>query len=342
MNKKAAIIIVNWNGKKFLKDCLSSVYKQTYKNFNVYFVDNGSIDGSVDFVKKNFPKTKIIELDKNYGFAKGNNIGISKTLKDKKVEYIILLNNDTIVDKNWLLELLKVYESSPHNLGGIQSKIILKESNKIHSSGIRISRDLSTYPEGFYDTPDLHNRSKKIFSPIGCAAAFKKEALKDVLKNFGEIFDNEYFCYREDDDLGWKLNLIRYYSMYCPSSIVYHLHSSSSGKVSSNFKIFYTERNRVFNLLKYMPLYYILISPIYTIKRYFYDFKRLKKLRCELSKDINKRITLSIFWIVLKAYFSAFLNIKKIIKKREKAQVAKKISSRDILGLINKYKWEHE
>src|SRR3989344_3399710 len=105
--KKASIIIVNWNGMKFLKNCLDSVYKQTYKNFQVYFVDNGSIDGSSEFVKKNYLKAKIIQLDKNYGFAKPNNIAIKESFKDKEVEYIVCLNNDTIVDKNWLKELVK-------------------------------------------------------------------------------------------------------------------------------------------------------------------------------------------------------------------------------------------
>ena len=105
--KKAAIVIVNWNGKKFLRNCLDSVYKQTYKNFQLYFVDNGSIDGSSEFVKENYPRTMIMQLDKNYGFAKPNNIAIKEAFKDKSVEYIVCLNNDTIVDKNWLKELIK-------------------------------------------------------------------------------------------------------------------------------------------------------------------------------------------------------------------------------------------
>ena len=87
--KKVAIIIVNWNGLKFLKDCLESVFNQTYQNFDVYFVDNGSVDDSVDFVSKNFPQVKIMRLDTNTGFAKGNNIGIREAFKDEKVFKVI-------------------------------------------------------------------------------------------------------------------------------------------------------------------------------------------------------------------------------------------------------------
>ena len=104
--KKASIIILNWNGKGLIKDCLNSVYNQTYKNFEVYFIDNGSTDNSIAHVKKNFPKSNNFQLDKNKGFAKGMNEGIKKSLKDNKTKYIVCLNNDTIVDKNWLKELI--------------------------------------------------------------------------------------------------------------------------------------------------------------------------------------------------------------------------------------------
>ena len=106
IEKKVAIIIVNWNGLKFLNDCLSAVYMQTYQNFDVYFVDNGSTDNSLNFIKENFSKVKIVQLKNNTGFAKGNNEGIKEAFKDVDVEYVVCLNNDTIVDKNWLYGLV--------------------------------------------------------------------------------------------------------------------------------------------------------------------------------------------------------------------------------------------
>lgn len=121
MNKKIAIIIVNWNGKRLLKTCLKAVFDQTYKNFDVYFVDNGSEDGSGKFVENKFPKTKIIKLKENTGFAKGNNVGIKKAFEDKKVEYIVCLNNDTKVDKNWLKELVKPVQQN-EKIGMVASK----------------------------------------------------------------------------------------------------------------------------------------------------------------------------------------------------------------------------
>ncbi|MFH1761062.1 MAG: glycosyltransferase, partial [bacterium] len=105
-NAETVVIIVNWNGERFLKDCLGSVFAQGYINFNVILVDNGSTDGSIEFIKKNYSGVEIIPLDKNYGFAKANNIGMEAALKDKTIEYIALLNNDTKAEKNWLGELI--------------------------------------------------------------------------------------------------------------------------------------------------------------------------------------------------------------------------------------------
>ena len=121
---KVAIIIVNWNGKKFLPTCLSSLRGQTYKLFKVIFVDNGSTDGSVEFVRKNFPEIMIIENKRNLGFAEGNNIGIRQAFKNKNIKYIVALNNDTKLDENWLKELIISVESSGPKFGSFQGKIL--------------------------------------------------------------------------------------------------------------------------------------------------------------------------------------------------------------------------
>jgi GT2 family glycosyltransferase len=102
---QVAIIIVSWNTKSYLEKCLSSIFKQSYNNFNVIFVDNGSSDGSVEFVRSAFPGVYVIPLDKNYGFSKANNIGIDEAFKDKP-RYIVLLNVDTVIEENFLKELV--------------------------------------------------------------------------------------------------------------------------------------------------------------------------------------------------------------------------------------------
>jgi hypothetical protein len=141
MNKKVALIIINWNGKKFLKDCFTAVNNQTHDNFDVYFVDNGSTDGSVEYIRENFPKTKITELTYNSGFAKANNIGIIEAFKDSKVEYIACLNNDTKIDQKFLENLVNTIGKND-KIGSVAPKIkFFFEENLIDSIGLLIHQD---------------------------------------------------------------------------------------------------------------------------------------------------------------------------------------------------------
>src|SRR3989338_11483946 len=202
-NKKVAIIIVNWNGKKFIKDCLNAVFKQTHKKFKVYLVDNGSTDGSSDFVNKIFPQTKIIQLDKNYGFAKGNNVGIKEAFKDKSIKYIVCLNNDTIVDKNWLKEMVKTAEKDKR-IGAVQSKIMLQDKETIHSVGGTLNYDFSSDSKGFGEKNGEY-QEKEIELAIGCSVLIKTNVLKQI-----GLFDEKFFSYQEDDDLSIRVKKIGY------------------------------------------------------------------------------------------------------------------------------------
>ena len=120
---KVNVIIVNWDDKQYLSDCLTSVFEQAYKDFKVILIDNGSTDGSVEFVKENYSDVEIVALEKNYGFAKANNVAMERTLREG-TNYITLLNNDIKVDNSWLGNLVKAME--PDNKMGICASKILK------------------------------------------------------------------------------------------------------------------------------------------------------------------------------------------------------------------------
>lgn len=303
MSKKAAIIIVNWNGKKFLKNCLSSVFKQTYKNFQVYFVDNGSEDDSVKYIKDNFHKVKIVQLDKNYGFAKGNNEGIKEAFKDKLVEYIVCLNNDAIVDKNWLKELVKTAEKD-EKIGAVQSKVLFGDKKTIHSAGVILYYDFSSENRGFKERDrNQYNKEEEIFSAIGCSLLIKRGVLEKV-----GFFEEKFGSYKEDDDLSLRIKLFGYKIYYSPKSRVYHLHSSTF-KAKSCKKLYYNERNRIFNLITYGNFIKILYSPFFTLKRYFKSNKETGELK--VSKT-------TLILTIIKSYLASILYIPYFIKKRIK------------------------
>jgi len=136
MKSKVSVIILNWNGKHHLERCLSSVLEQTYSNFEVILVDNGSTDGSVEFVRGRFPEVRIIWNEENLGFAAGNNAAIIATRGD----YVATLNNDTQVDPHWLSELVNAAETTP-KVGMCASKMLfLHQPDMINSTRISVDK----------------------------------------------------------------------------------------------------------------------------------------------------------------------------------------------------------
>lgn len=297
-NPKVSIIIVNWNCKHLLKACLASVFNQTYKNYEVILVDNASTDGSVEYVKKEFPKTKIIVNEKNLGWAGGNNIGIEKA----SGELIVLLNPDTIVRKNWLEELVKAVMSN-EKVGAACSQIIgAKKIGTINVFGFCIL------------TSNVPEKIKPIFVPDGCSIIFKKKYLTPP------VFDSDYFMYNDEIYFGWRMRLRGYEVVYVPSSMLYHL-GGGCGEKAENEKIrkkiqklksYYNDRNRILNLLifyesttllKLLPL----LIPIFIFRVF--------------SDPINK------FKIIL----YLIRNVKTIIEKRRKIQNERRVPDREIL-----------
>jgi len=221
INPRVAIIILNWNGKDYLKDCLPSVLNQDYGNFAAMLIDNGSSDGSVEFVKNSYSEVEIIALDKNYEFAKANNIAIKKALEEG-AQFIALLNNDTKVEKNWLSELVKVMESNP-KIGICASKMLKMDNSKILDStghvfidGIIRDRGSGELDKGQYDT--------KLGVVGGCAGAvlYRKEMLDEI-----GLFDEQFGFNYEDAELSWRAYKYGWKARYVPQAIVYHLRSGS-------------------------------------------------------------------------------------------------------------------
>ncbi len=256
---KAAIIIVNWNGKRFLSNCLNAVYGQSYKTFEVYFVDNGSTDGSLKFVMKNYPQTKVISLKENTGFAKGNNLGITEAFKDKEVKYIIFLNNDTIVDKNWLKELITTAEQD-ESIGMVSSKSLFPDG-RIQTIGMSLEQNIYGDKDGgisigFGAEGSKFKNEIDILCPTGVSALYKRSVLEDV-----GFFDEDFFAYAEDLDLGLRARLVGWNCIYNPKSKLVHLHSQT-GEAASPFKAFYSKRNSFFVAIKNFPFTDMLLFPL--------------------------------------------------------------------------------
>lgn len=325
-NPKVSIIVLNWNGKKYLKDCLTSLENQTfYSNFETILADNGSKDDSVKFVRKNFPRIKIVENKKNLGFAEGNNRGI----KSAKGEYVFILNNDTKLDKNCLERLVEATERD-NQIGMSTPKILfLKNPQLINSVGTKIYFDGMSRARGEMEIDKgQYNQVEEILLPSGCAGLYRKKMLDEI-----GLFDENFFAYCEDTDLGLRGRLAGWKAILVPSAIVYHHWSGTVGKYSS-LKAFLVERNHFWVALKNFPLTLLFLLPFYTILRYCFLIYGILTRRGPGTKFQSSKFKL--FFILAKAYISAISGIPVILRKRKLIQKNKKLTDKEICDLFKK------
>lgn len=325
-----SIIILNLNGKKFLEGCLSSLKVQSYPNFEVIIVDNGSTDGSVQFVRENFPDTIIIENKENLGFAMANNQGI----KIAKGKYIALLNNDTVVDRNWLKNLVTVAESSPEKIGMWAGKILSIENPGIIDSvgGLVISNDGIAKGRGRLEEDiGQYDREEEVLIPSACAALYRKEIFDEV-----GLFDEDFFAYCEDTDLGLRARLAGWKTISVPKAIVYHHYSGTTGRYASS-KAYLVERNHVWVAIKNFPPSRLILLPFYTLWRYLmqiYGIFLNKGAGGRFVEDFSGR---KLFIILIKALWGSVNGIPLMLKKRQRIQSKRTVSKEDFESIFKRY-----
>lgn len=316
MDKKAAIIIVNWNGLRFLNDCFTALSIQTYQNFDVYFVDNASKDESISFVQKNFPKTKIVALKENTGFAGGTNAGILEALKDKDVEYIVFLNNDTIVEKEWLRALVAGVEYKTKT-EMVSSKSFFTDGN-IQTIGLRFTKDLmgnnvGGLSIGYGEPPEHYSKSIEIFAPSGVSALYTRHLLEDV-----GLLDTDFFAYSEDLDLGLRAHNKGYKCIFVPDSRLVHLHSQTSGGEASPLKAFLIKRNNFFVAIKNFGFFDLILFPFrdiaWSVRKIF------NKKSTSVNKLQGKIGTFGLLKIMVRVYAGVIWYGPKMFYKRFKAK----------------------
>jgi GT2 family glycosyltransferase len=243
-NPKISVVILNYNGMKFLEPCITSLLKSSYDDFEILVVDNGSKDDSVNFLRRRFPnepKLRIIDLGKNYGFAMGNNIGYIYT--NPKSKFIFFLNNDTEVDKDCIKNIVKKMEEDEF-IGAAQPKIrSLRNRNLIDAVGGIADYHGKTWHRGSneYDYGQYDSITETFYAQ-GAAIVVRRSVIEKV-----GLFDPHYFMYYEETDLCWRIWLAGYKVAVIPEAIVYHYGGGSTTFKSSDyekyFKFFHLRRN---------------------------------------------------------------------------------------------------
>jgi GT2 family glycosyltransferase len=296
---KVAVIVINYNGVRWLSRCLSSVATTTYRNYQVYLVDNASVDGSVEFVRKNYPSVKIIENSMNLGLPEAYNRAID--LVD--AEYAVMLNNDTeVLEPRWLDYLLQAANKN-QKVAAVATKMVSTKDHKVLESvgGMGIP-----YWRGFVDAGrEEHDKSQyrddfEPFAFCGGAALLRKTAFNDA-----EGFDGKMFLYLEDSDLSWRFRLRGWKVAYAPEARIAHdLGGSTGGREVTPTRLYYCHRNLLRAIVKncgrslaWALRNYLFFSLLITSGFFIYDRKRavvvLKALAwnvCNLGSTYASRL----------------------------------------------------
>lgn len=312
LNKKVCIIVLTYNSKNNLHDCFFSLSKISYPQelWTVLVMDNRSTDGTVEQIKQDYPWVKVIVNDQNYGFAKGNNLGMQWALEND-FDYIYLLNDDTEVDPDFLTKAVEQAEAN-EQVGSVGSRLMLwNDKELINSIGNAIHYLGFGYCNGYKEKFDPQKHYKKqITYASGAGVLLKKQVLEKV-----GLLDENFFMYHEDLDLAWRISLAGYKNILAKDSIVYHKYSFSK----SIQKYYYMERNRFLVLLynlKFASL--VLIFPAWLIMEiglFAFSFKSgwwKEKLR------------------VYKYFFKPGV-WGKIIDKRDKVRQFRKVKDKEII-----------
>lgn len=287
-----------------------SLTEQTAKDFEIILVDNGSTDNSLEYVKNNFPAVRIIKLHKNFGFARAINEGV----KVSNSKYVIFLNNDTNVNKDFLKSLIKCADSHPEAIS-VNSKL-LNFYNKeiIDGVGILINEVGQARSIGWQEKDQgQYGGEQYIFGATGGASLFRREDFIKVGPPPGG-FDEKYFMYSEEVDFAFRAQFLGYKSIFCPDALVYHKHKATSKKLPAHIE-YWQFRNMTQTIIKDFPSGILLKN-----------WRWLKIILVHLNTYIYQ-IKKGFWWVPFWADFWIIVHLPELLNERNKIQGSRKVSN---------------
>ncbi len=330
-----SVNIVTYNALRWLERCFSSLFNQTYPNIEITVIDNASTDGTLETIRtflKVHPAVRVISSRSNLGFAKGHNLGIKET----NGRLVCLLNQDVVLDENFVAECVRSYgASSLGRLGAIQGKLFrlgpkFEKTHVIDTTGLEMLSNRRVVNRGQGETDDgTYNSEEEIFGADGALPIYIREALEDVripTRSGWEYFDEDFFMYKEDVDLAWRLRLFGWNTIFVPSAKAWHARGAGEASARSAFRII-RERRKVPGWSKY----------------YSWKNQRLMQIKNETAKHFFMDI-ISILWKEIRSlgYIAIFepKNLKAIpalvtqcssaLRKRSYIMKHKRVSAADM------------
>lgn len=309
--------------------CLDSVAAQTFRDFEVILVDNGSRDGSLDLLRTRYPWVVLVPLPENVGFAAGTNRG----LEHASGEYIVTLNNDTRAEPDWLEHLVRVADAHPR-VGMVASRVCsFADSDVIDSIGMAVCRDgmaRGAYRNRRWSSLSLRE-VEEVFFPSACAALYKRAMIEET-----GFFDDDFFAYAEDVDLGFRGRLAGWEAVAATRAVVHHKYSQTSGSLSP-FKVYLVERNHYWVVVKNLPLRRLAALPLFTVVRYLEQARSVFASRGTGEEFLAIASRPAAIKAIAKGTIDALGGLPRMLRKRRRIMGSRRISDVEMARLLKSY-----
>ncbi|MFI3211690.1 MAG: glycosyltransferase family 2 protein [Peptostreptococcaceae bacterium] len=256
------VVIPNYNGNRFLKECIDSLYTQNHNDFRIIVIDNNSKDSDYEYLN-NYSNLEFIKLDDNYGF----DYAVNKGIELSNGEFVVLLNNDTIATYNWLEELVKTIQRDKKIFSVCSKMIVNDNKNIIDDAGDKYNLLGWTLKIGDGEDISNHTITKEVFSSCAGAAIYRRSILDEI-----GYFDNHFFAYMEDVDISYRAKIHGYKNIYCADAKIYHIGSATTGSKYNAFKVKYAARNNIYVPYKNMPFIQLLINLPFLLLGFFIKY----------------------------------------------------------------------
>jgi GT2 family glycosyltransferase len=326
-----SVIVVNWNGLNLLDECFGSLARQTWPRKEFILVDNGSTDGSRELLTSwadRLPDAQAILLPTNTGFCKANNIAFARA----RGEWIALFNSDAVAEPNWLEELMR-YADPEKRIGMLAGKILFQDPpDVIDKAGHLIYWDGQNRGRGTMETDvGQYDRPEEILWPDACAALYHRKVFEET-----GGFDETFFAFGDDADLGMRARLLGWSAWYAPSAVVHHRHSASFGAYSP-LKVMLVERNRVLLAVKNFPWFLLMQNPFWTLKRLCWNTYGVLRRKGSAAQFVTKNGWRQAAYNLLWSYFSALKLLPAAFRKRQVIQRTRRLSNRKTVELLRRF-----
>jgi GT2 family glycosyltransferase len=309
---QVAVLVLNRDGAHFLDACFQSLLKITQPSFDIYLIDNASSDSSIELTRTRYPTVRIIRNETNLGFAGA----YDQAIRVLDYEYVVLLNNDTLVEAKWLQALFTPAEDD-EEVAACTSKIVMMSDHTIldHAGGMLTLTGSGLDVGKWSKDRGQYQAAREVGFGCGCSLLIRRSA---YLEAGG--FDPRYIIYHEDVDLCWRMRLLGYSVMYVPDSVVYHhLGGGTITGMENPWKTYLCQKNRLANMIKNMGPALLGKGILVSIG---YDTVRIVRYLLLRRTDLLRAL--------FKGYWDTFKELKYLLKQRQMVQKRRKISDRDL------------